>query len=74
MHQIRIQAASRGHPVIGDALYGAATQFGPETTDPRERAIAFHARTLRFQHPDANELLTLTAPLPAAWQALELAG
>ncbi|HEY2148374.1 MAG TPA: RluA family pseudouridine synthase [Pirellulales bacterium] len=74
MHQIRIQAASRGHPVIGDALYGAATQFGPETADPRERAIALHARTLTIRHPEKNELLTLTAPLPATWQALELAG
>jgi 23S rRNA pseudouridine1911/1915/1917 synthase len=74
MHQVRIQAASRRHPVIGDALYGAAVQFGPETADPRERAIALHARTLSFRHPETKELLTLTAPLPASWQALELSG
>src|SRR5688572_12903361 len=28
MHQIRIQAAHRGHPVVGDTLYGAETRFG----------------------------------------------
>ncbi len=27
-HQIRIQAASRGHPVIGDFLYGSTRSFG----------------------------------------------
>ncbi len=74
MHQIRIQAASRGHPVLGDAIYGAATQFGPDPADPRERAIALHAQTLIFRHPETDELLTLTAPLPAAWEALELPG
>src|SRR5437763_936150 len=46
MHQVRIQAASRGHPVLGDSLYGATTLFGPETPDPRARSIALHARTL----------------------------
>jgi RluA family pseudouridine synthase len=72
MHQIRIQAASRGHSIIGDSLYGAATQFSPERADPRERAIALHARTLTFRHPETKELLTLSAPLPPVWQALGL--
>jgi 23S rRNA pseudouridine1911/1915/1917 synthase len=74
MHQVRIQAASRSHPVIGDVQYGATTRFGSETADPRERAIALHARTLTFQHPETKESLTLAAPLPASWQALELTG
>src|SRR5207249_2226431 len=29
MHQIRVQAASRGWPVQGDFLYGARLSFGP---------------------------------------------
>src|SRR5438105_2788338 len=28
-HQLRVQAAARGHPIRGDALYGATTPFGP---------------------------------------------
>ncbi|HEV2969457.1 MAG TPA: RluA family pseudouridine synthase [Pirellulales bacterium] len=72
MHQVRIQAASRRHPLAGDAQYSAATSFGPQTADPRERAIALHARSLTFRHPETNESLTVTAPLPAAWAQLGL--
>lgn len=68
-HQIRVQAASRGHPLVGDALYGARTPFGPEVEDERQRWIALHAAQLRFRHPLTREFLTLTAPLPPAWHA-----
>jgi 23S rRNA pseudouridine1911/1915/1917 synthase len=67
MHQVRIQAASRGHPLAGDAQYGANTTFGRQTADPRERAIALHARTLTFRHPETKESLTVMAPLWSAW-------
>jgi 23S rRNA pseudouridine1911/1915/1917 synthase len=72
MHQVRIQAASRGHPVLGDVLYGATTLFGPQAVDPRERAIALHARSLTFRHPQSNEPLTITAALGTDWAALAL--
>src|SRR6476646_6281544 len=29
MHQLRLQAAARGHPVLGDPLYGSTRLFGP---------------------------------------------
>src|SRR5262249_12328067 len=29
MHQLRVQAAARGHPVMGDAPYGSTRPFGP---------------------------------------------
>lgn len=67
MHQIRVQAASRGWPVRGDMLYGARLPFGPAAELPRERIIALHARSLTFLHPIRYEPLTLTAPLPEAW-------
>ncbi len=50
-HQVRIQAASRGHPLLGDAQYGSTIPFGPQHEDRRLRAIALHARTLEFKHP-----------------------
>ena len=28
-HQIRVQCASRGHPLLGDELYGSRVPFGP---------------------------------------------
>ena len=70
MHQIRVQAASRGWPVRGDALYGSKTHFGPPTELRRDRVIALHARSLTFLHPIRFEPITVTAPLPEYWQEL----
>lgn len=66
-HQVRIQAASRGHPVLGDALYGSTMVFGPQYEDERLRAIALHARTLAFRHPTSKETISITAPRPEFW-------
>jgi len=71
-HQIRVQAAGRGRPVIGDREYGAHAAFGPDVADPRERAIALHARELAFTDPETGEPVHATAPLPDTWQALGL--
>ena len=70
-HQIRVQAASRGHAILGDAQYGATTPFGEQTADERDRQIALHARTLSFRHPMRDEAVEVTAPLGAAWDAFE---
>jgi 23S rRNA pseudouridine1911/1915/1917 synthase len=67
MHQLRVQAAVRGHPIRGDELYGATTPFGPPAELPRDRVIALHARSLTFLHPIRYEPLTVTAPLPESW-------
>jgi 23S rRNA pseudouridine1911/1915/1917 synthase len=67
MHQIRVQAASRGWPVRGDVQYGSRLPFGPPAELPRDRIIALHARSLTFLHPIRYEPLTVTAPLPQAW-------
>lgn len=71
-HQIRVQAASRGHAVIGDAQYGSTQQFGDLFNDERLRAIALHARQLGFKHPMTDEPVDVIAPLPSAWQAFDL--
>jgi 23S rRNA pseudouridine1911/1915/1917 synthase len=71
-HQIRVQAASRGYPVVGDTQYGATKSFGELIRDERLRPIALHARQLGFQHPMTRESVNLTAPLPAVWQSLNL--
>jgi 23S rRNA pseudouridine1911/1915/1917 synthase len=66
-HQIRVQAASRGHPVVGDVEYGSTRPFGPEVLDHRQRWIALHARSLRFDHPMHHESRMITAPIPPCW-------
>jgi 23S rRNA pseudouridine1911/1915/1917 synthase len=60
-HQIRVHLASRGWPVIGDALYG--------TRDARIARQALHAWRVTLPHPIAREPLTLAAPLPADMRA-----
>ena len=67
-----MQAASRGHAVIGDSQYGATLPFGEQFEDERLRAIALHARQLGFNHPMTNEAVDVTAPLPAAWREFDL--
>jgi 23S rRNA pseudouridine1911/1915/1917 synthase len=69
-HQIRVQAASRGHPILGDRLYGSVAAFGPETTNDRERAIALHARSLRFRHPTTQVQCQVSANVPEPWRRL----
>jgi RluA family pseudouridine synthase len=71
-HQIRVQAASRGFPVLGDAQYGAKLPFGGQFEDERLRAIALHARQLAFRHPMVDESVDIIAPLPSEWDMLTL--
>lgn len=70
MHQLRVQTAWRGHPVLGDALYGGTRAFGPAAELPRDRVVALHARRLTLTHPFAQQELTIEAPLPDYWQPL----
>jgi len=67
-HQIRVQLASRGWPVVGDFQYGATNSLGStRQADPRDEPIALHARSLTILHPVRYDSLTITAPLPAIW-------
>ncbi len=61
MHQIRVQAASRGWPVLGDAQYESRQPFGPQVDDTRQRAIALHARQISFVLPQTQEPSTFIA-------------
>ena len=57
-HQIRVQAAAQGHPLLGDIKYGS-----PQVQDSFPRP-ALHSSFLSFPHPMSKEILQFTDPLP----------
>ncbi len=59
-HQLRVQLASRGSPIYGDAKYGSPHRLGP--------AIGLHARSLTVLHPTKGDPLPLTAEVPKHWR------
>jgi 23S rRNA pseudouridine1911/1915/1917 synthase len=56
-HQIRVQAAAEGHPLLGDLKYGKSPDGFSRT--------ALHSVFLSFPHPMTREVLTFEDPLPA---------
>jgi 23S rRNA pseudouridine1911/1915/1917 synthase len=66
-HQLRVQLARRGLPIVGDGKYGATTPL--KALDGRFR-IALHARQLTFTHPTRPEAISVDAPVPADWPEL----
>lgn len=54
-HQIRVQFASRGYPLLGDRKYGAKDR----------RPIALFSHRLIFCHPRTGETMDFSAPPPA---------
>jgi 23S rRNA pseudouridine1911/1915/1917 synthase len=65
-HQIRVQMAGLGHPIVGDRRYGA-------TTDPARR-LALHSSELRFRHPVSGAAMDFRSALPHRLMALIGAG
>ena len=64
-HQIRVHLASRGHPLVADALYGGRPALGLQRQ-------ALHAARLELAHPITQQALRFDAPAPVdfetAWQ------
>lgn len=69
MHQLRVQAAARGLPILGDSRYGARCGWVAELGggDREYEAIALHAWRIAFTDPDTKELREIEAPLPKSW-------
>jgi 23S rRNA pseudouridine1911/1915/1917 synthase len=58
-HQIRVQCASRGLPLLGDHKYGAKLKFS---------RLALHSYQIKFPHPMTQEIMSFKVELPISLQ------
>ncbi|HEY0781883.1 MAG TPA: RluA family pseudouridine synthase [Thermoanaerobaculia bacterium] len=81
-HQIRVHLKSRGHPLVGDPVYGEARWRAlPRPQQPPLRDFprpALHAWRLTVHHPQGDRELHFTAGVPAdlrqLWEEVTGAG
>jgi 23S rRNA pseudouridine1911/1915/1917 synthase len=62
-HQIRVHLAYKGHPLLGDDLYGG------KRNDIERQAL--HCFFLKFTHPVMEKTMTFTIDLPEDMKSLE---
>lgn len=62
-HQIRVHLAYKGHPLLGDTVYGGKKDKGLATQ-------CLHARALKFRHPRTGETVELWTERPDWFQAV----
>jgi 23S rRNA pseudouridine1911/1915/1917 synthase len=63
-HQIRVHCAAIGHPIVGDATYGAGR---PRLGAPRQM---LHAVRLSFAHPVTGKAMAFESPWPDDFASL----
>lgn len=70
-HQIRVHLTEKGHPLVGDPVYGRQNEAKLQRLSPNARdAIknftrqALHAQTLGFQHPVTGATHVFKSELP----------
>lgn len=67
-HQIRVHAASIGHPVAGDTRYGLSAD--PVVKDYGLGRLFLHAASLAFDSRDGERVIRVDAPLDDELQAV----
>lgn len=66
-HQLRVHMSARGHPIVGDTMYGGRIYQSGAWQFARQ---ALHAHEITLIHPATLQPMTLTAPLPADMREL----
>lgn len=73
-HQIRVHLASRGAPILGDAVYGSGSPATPVRAAIAQAGLtrqALHAAVLGFVHPVTAKALRFETTPPPDMQRLE---
>jgi 23S rRNA pseudouridine1911/1915/1917 synthase len=73
-HQIRVHMASKGCPILGDAVYGSGSPAASVRAAIEEARLvrqALHAAVLGFVHPVTTETLRFETPSPPDMARLE---
>jgi 23S rRNA pseudouridine1911/1915/1917 synthase len=68
-HQIRVHLDALGHPIVGEALYGAPRQLRGTIEDATLQRNFLHAAALELQHPRTGEKIALKSDLPEDLQS-----
>ncbi len=64
-HQLRVHSAlSLNAPIVGDSIYGTATDSAALDSIVRTNNLFLFAHKITFQHPTTGRLITLRAQLP----------
>lgn len=69
-HQIRVQAASRQHHLLGDDVYGHFDLNRKLRRDLGLKRLCLHARAITLKHPASGQRLKVEAPLASDFATL----
>jgi len=75
-HQIRVHMAQKGHPVVGDTVYGGdrirslPAKLSAALKDLQRPFL--HSHEVQFLHPNTGEVLSFCAPFPPELQLILL--
>lgn len=61
-HQLRVQLAHAGHPILGDRMYGP--EPSPADKKNKNQRLCLHASKLSIHHPGTGQKLVFEAPPP----------
>jgi 23S rRNA pseudouridine1911/1915/1917 synthase len=63
-HQIRVHLSAKGHPLLGDVVYGGADTAFEKHNRELIDGQCLHAGELSFEHPRTHEMMTFYADMP----------